>query len=215
VAQTVDASQRAKPLREVIRDTVRNRIFEGQYTPGSRLVERDLAAEFNVSRLPVREALRMLQQEGLVTEPATRGSVVASLDADQVEDLFSVRIALEVLACRLAAQRATPEDIGRLSGLVDRSKEALARGSLAETHALNSEFHDEVTRIADNDFLRTALEPLQGRMHWLFRHVRDLPELVEEHELLLTAIASGDPDRAAAQSAHHIEKYREQYPDTV
>lgn len=215
MAQTVDASQRAKPLREVIRDTVRNRIFEGQYTPGSRLVERDLAAEFNVSRLPVREALRMLQQEGLVTEPATRGSVVASLDADQVEDLFSVRIALEVLACRLAAQRATPEDIGRLSGLVDRSKEALARGSLAETHALNSEFHDEVTRIADNDFLRTALEPLQGRMHWLFRHVRDLPELVEEHELLLTAIASGDPDRAAAQSAHHIEKYREQYPDTV
>ena len=215
MAQTVDASQRAKPLREVIRDAVRNRIFEGQYTPGSRLVERDLAAEFNVSRLPVREALRMLQQEGLVTEPATRGSVVASLDADQVEDLFSVRIALEVLACRLAAQRATPEDIGRLSGLVDRSKEALARGSLAETHALNSEFHDEVTRIADNDFLRTALEPLQGRMHWLFRHVRDLPELVEEHELLLTAIASGDPDRAAAQSAHHIEKYREQYPDTV
>ncbi|MGN7860096.1 GntR family transcriptional regulator [Microbacterium sp. 22303] len=215
MAQTVDASQRAKPLREVIRDTVRNRIFEGQYTPGSRLVERDLAAEFNVSRLPVREALRMLQQEGLVTEPATRGSVVASLDADQVEDLFSVRIALEVLACRLAAQRATPEDIGRLTGLVDRSKEALARGSLAETHALNSEFHDEVTRIADNDFLRTALEPLQGRMHWLFRHVRDLPELVEEHELLLTAIASGDPDRAAAQSAHHIEKYREQYPDTV
>ncbi|MGO4681311.1 GntR family transcriptional regulator [Microbacterium sp. 2MCAF23] len=215
MAQTVDASQRAKPLREVIRDTVRNRIFEGQYTPGSRLVERDLAAEFNVSRLPVREALRMLQQEGLVTEPATRGSVVASLDADQVDDLFSVRIALEVLACRLAAQRATPEDIGRLTGLVDRSKEALARGSLAETHALNSEFHDEVTRIADNDFLRTALEPLQGRMHWLFRHVRDLPELVEEHELLLTAIASGDPDRAAAQSAHHIEKYREQYPDTV
>jgi len=215
VEQTVDASQRAKPLREVIRDAVRNRIFEGQYTPGSRLVERDLAAEFNVSRLPVREALRMLQQEGLVTEPATRGSVVASLDADQVDDLFSVRIALEVLACRLAAQRATPDDIDRLTALVDRSKEALVRGSLAETHALNSEFHDEVTRIADNDFLRTALEPLQGRMHWLFRHVRDLPELVEEHQLLLTAIASGDPDRAAAQSAHHIEKYREQYPDTV
>ncbi|MCE4026999.1 GntR family transcriptional regulator [Microbacterium sp. Au-Mic1] len=215
MVQTVEAGQRAKPLREVIRDTVRNRIFEGQYTPGSRLVERDLAAEFNVSRLPVREALRMLQQEGLVTEPATRGSVVATLDADQVDDLFSVRIALEVLACRLAAERATPDDIARLTALVDRTKDALARGSLAETHALNSEFHDEVTRIADNDFLRTALEPLQGRMHWLFRHVRDLPELVEEHQLLLTAIASGDPDRAAAQSAHHIDKYREQYPDTV
>jgi len=215
VAQTADVNQRAKPLREAIRDAVRNRIFEGQYVPGSRLVERDLATEFNVSRLPVREALRMLQQEGLVTEPATRGSVVASLDADQVHDLFSVRSALEVLACRLAAERATAEDIERLTDLVARTKDALARGSLAETHALNSEFHDEVTRIAANDFLRTALEPLQGRMHWLFRHVRDLPELVEEHEQLLAAIASGDPDRAAAQSAQHIEKYREQYPDTA
>lgn len=88
-------------------------------------------------------------------------------------------------------------------------------GRLGETHSLNSEFHDEVTRIADNAFLRSALEPLQGRMHWLFRHVRDLPELVDEHRQLLEAIASGDPDRAAEQSARHIAKYREQYPDTV
>ncbi|WP_309066878.1 GntR family transcriptional regulator [Microbacterium sp.] len=208
-------NQRNRPLREVIRDTLRNRIFEGAYAPGMRLVERDLAAEFNVSRLPVREALRMLQQEGLVTEPATKGSVVAKLDEDEVEDLFSVRSALEVLACRLAAQRATPEDIDRLSGLVAQAKDALARGSLAETHALNSEFHDEVTRIAGNPFLRTALEPLQGRMHWLFRHVRDLPELVDEHQRLLEAIASGDPERAAAQSAQHIAKYRQQYPETT
>lgn len=210
-----ELNQRAQPLREAIRDALRNRIFEGQYAPGMRLVERDLAAEFSVSRLPVREALRMLQQEGLVTEPATRGSVVAKLDADQVDDLFSVRSALEVLACRLAAERATDEDIARLAELVHQAKDALSRGSLAETHALNSEFHDEVTRIADNAFLRTALEPLQGRMHWLFRHVRDLPELVDEHEQLLAAIASRDPERAAAQSARHIEKYREQYPETV
>ncbi|MDQ4213517.1 GntR family transcriptional regulator [Microbacterium capsulatum] len=213
--QTVDEGHRAQPLREVIRDAVRARIFEGQYAPGFRLVERDLAAEFTVSRLPVREALRMLQQEGLVTEPATRGSVVASLDEDQVEDLFSVRNALEVLACSLAAQRATPADIDRLRDLVRRAKDAMARGSLPETHALNSEFHDEVTRIANNPFLRSALEPLQGRMHWLFRHVQNLPELIDDHQLLLEAIATGDPKRAADQSTEHIEKYREQYPETV
>lgn len=210
-----ELKQRAQPLREAIRDTLRNRIFEGEYTPGMRLVERDLATEFGVSRLPVREALRMLQQEGLVTEPASRGSVVTKLDADQVDDLFSVRIALEVLACRLAAQRATDDDIARLTDLVAQTRDALVRGGLSEAHALNSEFHDEVTRIADNPFLRTALEPLQGRMHWLFRHVRDLAELVDEHERLLAAIASRDPERAAAQSAHHIEKYRGQYPETV
>jgi DNA-binding GntR family transcriptional regulator len=82
-----------------------------------------------------------------------------------------------------------------------------------DAHRANSEFHDAITRIADNGFLKSALEPLQGRMHWLFRHVSDLPELIEEHRALYAAIASGDPDRAAAQSASHIDKYREQFPE--
>lgn len=215
MAQPVEVSQRDRPLREVIRDTLRTRIFDGHYAPGTRLIERDLAAEFNVSRLPVREALRMLVQEGLVAERASRGSVVAGLSDKEVEDLFDVRLSLEVLACRLAARRATPVDVARLEGLLDRAADALSRGSINEAHRANSEFHDEVTRIADNGFLRTALEPLQGRMHWLFRHVTDLSELVQEHRDLLAAIASGDPERAAAQSAHHVGKYREQYPDTV
>ncbi|KHL05010.1 GntR family transcriptional regulator [Sinomonas humi] len=215
MAQPAEEPQRDRPLREVIRDTLRTRIFEGHYAPGTRLIERDLAAEFNVSRLPVREALRMLVQEGILAERASRGSVVAALSEKDVEDLFDVRHSLEVLACRLAARRATPEDIDKLQSLIDRAEDALARGSINEAHRLNSEFHDEVTRIADNGFLRTALEPLQGRMHWLFRHVTDLPELVHEHRELLAAIASGDPELAAVQSTHHIDKYREQYPDTV
>lgn len=215
MAEPADEPQRDRPLREVIRDALRSRIFEGNYAPGTRLIERDLAAEFNVSRLPIREALRMLVQEGVLAERASRGSVVAALSEKDVEDLFDVRHSLEVLACRLAAQRAAPEDIARLGSLLDRTEDALARGSVNEAHRLNSEFHDEVTRIADNNFLRAALEPLQGRMHWLFRHVRDLPELVREHRELLAAIASGDPERAATQSTHHIGKYREQYPDTA
>lgn len=215
MAQPLPEPQRSRPLREEIRDTLRTRIFEGHYAPGTRLVERDLAAEFNVSRLPIREALRMLQQEGVLAERATRGSVVAGLSEREVEDLFDVRASLEVLACRLATQRATPEDIAALGSILDRASDALARGSINEAHRANTEFHDEVTRIAANGFLKTALEPLQGRMHWLFRHVTDLSELIQEHRELLAAIASGDPERGAAQSAHHIGKYKEQYPDTV
>ncbi|GAB4098715.1 GntR family transcriptional regulator [Sinomonas halotolerans] len=215
MAQPIDEPTRDRPLREIIRDALRARIFEGYYPPGTRLIERDLAAEFNVSRLPVREALRMLLQEGLLAERATRGSVVAGLSEKEVQDLFDVRASLEVLACRLAAERATPEDLARLGALLDGAADALARGSINEAHRLNNDFHDEVTRIADNAFLRTALEPLQGRMHWLFRHVTDLPELVQEHRDLLSAIATGDPEQAAEQSRRHIGKYRDQYPDTV
>lgn len=206
---------RARPLREDIRDTLRTRIFEGHYPAGARLIERDLAAEFGVSRLPIREALRMLRQEGLIEDRLPKGSVVRGLSEKDVRDLFAVRHALEVLASRLAAQCATGGDLARLEALLDTAAEALRRGSVMEAHRANNDFHDGITQIADNDFLRSALEPLQGQMHWLFRHVTDLGELIEEHRALLAAIASGDPERAAAQSAHHIDKYREQFPQTV
>ncbi|MDR7160440.1 GntR family transcriptional regulator [Arthrobacter sp. BE255] len=202
-----------RPLREAVRDTLRTRIFEGHYAPGTRLVERDLAAEFNVSRLPVREALRMLRQEGLIRDRASRGMEVSGLSAKDVEDLFDVRQSLEVLACRLAAARATEADLAQLQGLLDEADRCLAKGAIMDAHRANSEFHDAITRIANNDFLRSALEPLQGRMHWLFRHVSDLPELIQEHRELYGAIASGDPERAAVQSASHIGKYREQFPE--
>ena len=209
------SQDRPRPLRENIRDTLRARIFDGGYRPGNRLIERDLAAEFGVSRLPVREALRMLRQEGLIEDRLPKGTVVAGLSAKDVRDLFEVRHSLEVLASRLAAERATGEDLRRLEGLLDRAEDALRRGSLLESHRANSEFHDEITQISGNGYLRAALEPLQGRMHWLYQHVADLGELVVEHRELLAAIASGDPERAAARSGRHIDKYQEQFPHEV
>ncbi|MDE8588874.1 MULTISPECIES: GntR family transcriptional regulator [unclassified Arthrobacter] len=208
-----ETQDKDRPLRETVRDTLRTRIFEGHYAPGTRLVERDLAAEFSVSRLPVREALRMLRQEGLISDRGARGAEVSSLSPKDVEDLFDVRQSLEVLACRLAAKRATRDDLSYLERLLDNAEAFLAKGAVMEAHRANSEFHDAITAIADNNFLKSALEPLQGRMHWLFRHVSDLPELIREHRELYAAIASGDPDKAAAQSASHIGKYRDQFPE--
>jgi DNA-binding GntR family transcriptional regulator len=155
----------------------------------------------------------MLRQEGLISDRGARGAEVSTLSPKDVEDLFDVRQSLEVLACRLAAVRATADDLAYLKGLLDSAEGFLAKGAVMEAHRANSEFHDAITGIADNNFLKSALEPLQGRMHWLFRHVSDLPELIREHRELYAAIASGDPDRAAAQSASHIGKYREQFPE--
>ncbi|WP_307857094.1 GntR family transcriptional regulator [Pseudarthrobacter albicanus] len=201
-----------RPLRESVRDAIRNRIFEGHYAPGTRLVERDLAEEFNVSRLPIREALGMLRQEGLVSDKAnSRGMVVSSLTPEQVADLFDVRLALEVLASQLAAARATRSELKQLSSLLDRAQSSLETGAVFEAHAANNQFHDAITTIAGNEFLRAALEPLQGRMHWLFRHATDLPELIREHRRLYEAIASGDPGRAGLASSNHIQKYRKDY----
>ncbi|MFD1210671.1 GntR family transcriptional regulator [Arthrobacter sp. GCM10027362] len=201
-----------RPLRENVRDVLRTRIFDGHYAPGTRLVERDLAAEFGVSRLPIREALRMLRQEGLVSERAnSRGMVVSRLSPEEVADLFDVRQALEVLACQLAAVRASDADLAELAELLEAARRAVGSGALHEAEAANAEFHEAVTRIAGNGFLRSALEPLQGRMHWLYRQPHDLRELIREHEDLLAAISSRNPERAARQSREHIQKYRKQY----
>ncbi|MDA3626028.1 GntR family transcriptional regulator [Saccharopolyspora oryzae] len=204
---------KSQPLREQVHETLRQRIFEGYYVPGTRLVERALAEEFTVSRLPVREALRMLRQDGLVVEKDGRGVVVAGLSEKEVRDLFDLRAALEVLACRLAAERGSREDFAELGELLEAASSQLAAGRYRTAQKINNDFHDKVTEIADNDLLRSALEPLIGRLHWLFRHAEDLEELIDEHRRLLAAIATGDPDVAARQSAEHIAKYRAQFPD--
>ena len=201
-----------RPLREHARDTLRARIVAGDYPPGTRLIERDLADELGVSRLPVREALRMLCQEGMVSERSSaRGMVVSSLAPDQVSDLFDVRESLETLACQLAARRTTPADLESLKSLVDDARQALQQGAVCDVWDANAAFHDTIIAFAGNEFLRSALEPLQDRMHWLMRRARNLPELIDEHEELCAAIASGDPGKAAARSVSHIQKYRQQY----
>ncbi|MGW9414661.1 GntR family transcriptional regulator [Arthrobacter cupressi] len=205
-----EPNNKQQPLRETVRETIRRRIFEGHYAPGTRLVERDLAAEFYVSRLPVREALRMLRQEGLLSDPGSRGAEVNPLSAKDVEDLFEMRELLEVFACRLAATRASSGDLKKLRDLLDHSARCEARGAKMAGYHANIEFHEEIIRIANNNFLRSSLDPLQGRMHWLSRHASDLADLIREHRELYEAIASGDPARAAAQAASHVGKYRDE-----
>lgn len=197
------------PLRDKVRDEIRQRIIDGDYPPGSRIVERDLAEEFGVSRIPVREAFRMLETEGFVTVVARRGVIVRQLAEQDVAELFDVREALEVLACRRAAENATKADLRRLRQALDRAQKACSAGDRRAAGAANESFHDELIAIAHNKLLAGLLEPLQGRLHWLFRQHDNPSELYEEHMRLYETIASGDPDRAAAQALEHVRVNRD------
>ncbi|MCZ2403688.1 GntR family transcriptional regulator [Paenarthrobacter sp. Z7-10] len=203
-----EGTLRDQPLREIVRDKIRQRIYSGQYAPGGRLIERDLADEFDVSRLPVREALRMLREEGLVAERSTRGLVVRELTRADVEELFDVREALEAMSCRLAAQRATDTDLLALKRLLEEAKDATGRQDAGAAREANGRFHDEIPRMAHNELLRNILEPLHGRLQWLFRQTDDLELLCSEHEQLLDAIASGDTELAARAAEQHVRSSR-------
>lgn len=193
-----------RPLRESIRDRLRGRIIDGTYKPGDRIVERDVAADFDVSRLPVREALRMLNSEGFVEMLPTRGVIVKQLSKKDVNELFDVREALEGLSFRRAAENLTKKDAGKLIALRNRARKAVAADDHAALHDYNEYFHDLVNDLARNDLLVSILEPLEGRLHWVLRQNKDPQRLWQEHEDLLVAIADKDADRAAELAVEHV-----------
>jgi len=191
-----------------VRDDIRDRIVSGSLAPGQRIVERELAAELGVSRIPIREAFRMLETEGFVSVVPRRGVVVRRLSRHDVEELFDVREALEVLAVRRATERASDAELTHLSRIVDSGAKATTRDS-GEAAASRETFHDEIIRLAHNELLAGMLEPLQGRLHWLFRQNDDHERLFREHRLLAEAMASRDVDWAGQEALLHVRRNRD------
>ncbi|MGW5641556.1 GntR family transcriptional regulator [Saccharopolyspora sp. NPDC003752] len=196
------------PLREQVRDELRARIADGRIGPGDRMVEQALADEFGVSRIPVREALRMLETEGLVHNVPRRGVIVSELTRPDIEHLFDIREALEVLVFRLAADRATPRDVRRLEKLLERAKAAMAKERHSDVTQINADFHEAVTDLAGNPFLHGMLEPLTGRLRVLIGRSHEYERQAAEHAGLVEALADRDPDRAAALALAHIRTSR-------
>lgn len=197
-----------RPLWEQIRDAIRARIVQGVMAPGSRVVEREIAAEHGISRAPVREAIRLLEAEGFVSVRPGRGVVVRELARKEVEDLFDLREVLEVFEARLAAERARPADVRRLRWLVDEARHRGALNELQEVSEANIEFHEEIARLADNSALTKALEPVAAQLRWNYAQTAEPERVLAEHEALLAAIAGHDADRAAEVALKHVREAR-------
>jgi DNA-binding GntR family transcriptional regulator len=202
------AATEGQPLRDVIREELRTQIAEGVWVPGTRLVERELAAGFGVSRVPVREALRALESEGFVELLPRRGAVVRELTRSVVADLFDIREVLEALAARLAAGRIRDEGLAELGAVVEDGRRAVDADDHAAAGAANTTFHETLLRLSGNDSLRSVLEPLTGRLRWLFRQSTDLRRVQTEHEQLLAALQMHDADLAAAVAVAHVRASR-------
>lgn len=197
-----------QPLREQIRDQIRGRIVRGELPPGSKMVERELADSLGVSRVPIREALRMLESEGFVQVVPRRGVVVKVLSRTDVEELFDVRESLEALTARRAAERVSEASLRRLRRCLDRAHAAAEAGKQDQFGDANVAFHDEIARVAENRLLETLLDPLRAQLNWIFRQADDPDRLCSEHEQLFEAIAAGDPLRASAVAAAHVNSSR-------
>ncbi|MGP4042846.1 GntR family transcriptional regulator [Streptomyces sp. 2A115] len=192
-------------VRERVLASLRQEIIAGRLRPGDRLVERELADRFGVSRVPVREAIRALVAEGFVHFETPRRTVVRRLTPTDVAELFELREALEVYAAGLAAARATPQDLAEVEELLDRAAIATRAGDAEAITDINSRLHDRIVAMAGNSLLIAALEPVAGRLRWMTRRNEEWPQLLVEHRELYEAIASGDPARARAHALTHVQ----------
>ncbi|MEU0039763.1 MULTISPECIES: GntR family transcriptional regulator [unclassified Streptomyces] len=199
-------------VRERVLAELRQEIIAGRLRPGDRLVERELAERFGVSRVPVREAIRALVAEGFVHFETPRRAVVRRLTPTDVAELFELREALEVYAAGLAAARATPRDLAEVEELLDRAAVATEAGDAEVITDINSRLHERILAMADNSLLVSVLEPVAGRLRWLTRQNEEWTQLLLEHRELYEAIASGDPERARAHALTHV---RTNYRSTV
>jgi len=199
---------------------IRQGIVEGVYRPGERIVETRLADDLRLSRTPIREAIRMLQSEGLVLSLPNRGATVRALTAEDIGDLYEVRGRLEALAGELAAARATAEQVDRLGAAEAAYAAAVREMDVTDIEAirtvfrLNDDFHALMLDGARNGRLTQTLvravdHPL---VFQAFRHY-DLPAMrrsAQFHRLIFEAIEAREPARAANLVLEHVLQGRDQ-----
>ncbi|HEV7260327.1 MAG TPA: GntR family transcriptional regulator [Bosea sp. (in: a-proteobacteria)] len=191
------------------RTRLRSMILGGELLPGQRLVEDELCERLGAGRTPVREALLLMQGEGYLTRE--RGWVVRQVVRSQVGAIFESRAAAEGATARLAARRVTPEELARLSALIEQMQpaESLTRHEL---NRLNGLFHQAIVDAAANPLLAQFHERTQFQ-YWMLR----VPVLFAEHEIrhsneqhaaILAALAAGDEDTAERAAREHVETTR-------
>ena len=191
---------------ESVRVTARlgDDIIDGIRSPGSKLVERDLAVELGVSRVPVRDALRILVAEGLVTPRPRTWAVVREFTAADVADLNEVRSAFELLTFQLAAQRHHRAGLDRLRDVVEVELAAARSGDGIVARRAAADFHERVTELAGNELLNELGHSLRSRMRWLLAQHDDLIRVADEHERLYRAIANRDVERVSELVRQHL-----------
>lgn len=202
-----------------LRETLESKILTGELPPGMRLDEKKLAEEFNVSRTPVREALRQLQAIGLVDIRSRQTPVVSAMTIQKLIQMFEVMAELEGLCARLATRRITIDQCNTLLDTHGRLKEALASGSPVEFYEINRDFHEIIYEAASSDFLAEQTRALRNRVAPYRRHVTYQPgrmaSTIEEHQAVIDAIVRGDAESAGTAMRNHVNLLGDNLTDFI
>jgi DNA-binding GntR family transcriptional regulator len=201
---------RPQTISHEVYEHLRTEVLQGNLLPGQWLREQEIAATLNVSRTPVREALRRLDQEGLLEISPNRGVRVRELSAAEAVETYEVRALLEARAARSAAQRASHDDVNRLRALLDAIAELPPEDYAAHIGA-DDAFHNAIADVAGNEVLSEMIRLLNSRITYLKIVTRDTNAGVttaRQHAAIVEAIEARDPDAAEAAMRTHVDTYQ-------
>ena len=205
--------QQSIPLRETAFLTLRKLILTGKLHPGERLTEVRLGKILGTSRTPIREAIRKLELEGLVTITPGSGARVARITEEDLQDVMEVRSALDQLCASLACRRITPEEKNELVRARESFEYSTRFGDEQEIAESDVHFHDIIARAARNKRLDQVMNGLADTIYrFRYEYIKDdlhYEELITEHRMICTAILEGDAEAAVEAARLHIERQRE------
>jgi DNA-binding GntR family transcriptional regulator len=208
-----------RPRSEELRTLIEEAIISGEFPPGARLEEQELAQRYNVSRTPIRETLRLLASSGLVEMRPRQGAVVATLTIPKLIEMFQVMAELEGLCARNVSRRVSP---GRLEELDEAHRsciDAVEKSDPASFYEANRVFHELIYTASNNQFLEDTMISLRNRVAPYRRYVTYQPgrmiASVHEHERVLEAIRRGDGDGAHLAMRDHVNLLGDNFADFV
>jgi len=197
------------PLRDVVFQTLRKAILKGQLQPGERLMEVQLANKLGVSRTPIREAIRKLELEGLVTMIPRRGAEVAEITEKNMRDVLEVRRALEELAVKIACEKITEEELEQLRKVSKKFREVMHSDDLMLITETDVAFHEIIYEATGNARLIQILNNLREQMYrYRVEYLKDYNShgiLAEEHDEIVNALCARQRERACKAIIAHID----------
>lgn len=197
-------------LRDQIRELIIERILDGTYKPGERIVELQLVGELKVSQAPVREAIRDLEAMRFVESEPFRGARVRLITTEELAETYPVRAALEELAGQLAASHVDDALLKALDGELAAMRKCAAKGQLHDQLSHDARFHEIVVEASGNRVLLDAWRSLRIEARTLVSVIKsdsNLEEIADTHQVIIDALRGGNPDEVGKDLRKHIERF--------
>jgi len=202
-------SENARLLSTDLVSKLRIEILAERMRPGEKLTEQAICGQFGVSRTPVREALKNLEAEGLVEMVPNRGAFVVGLSADDIRDLYAIRMQNEMQAVRWAIERRTKEEMESIEESLDFMRFYTERGDAKRMRSINAGFHKRIAAASHNRIIADSLAKIQDYTRYSMRVLpyreTDLAVILREHKAIFAAFKSNDPEAGALAMKKHIE----------